>query len=688
MAVLSVLVYHLRSDWLPGGFIGVDIFFVISGFLITSHLVREHEKTGRISLARFYARRMVRLIPAATVVLLGTAVATVIFIPRILWRQIGTDLIAAATYVINWLLASRSVDYLAEDSIVSPLQHFWSLAVEEQYYLIWPLLVIIAGAIAAQRRLPKRRVMAVGAVAVVVLSLAAAIFAEIQQDVTAYFSTFTRLWELAAGALAALAIARLQRTVPGRWLKLLFWVGLLVVIGSVVLMALPRFWPGTLTIIPVVGTALVLLTGGTGFKSVAERTLSLKPLTWVGGISYSLYLWHWPIIVIAGYVFATIGLLHAAIILVLSVLLAWLSSILVENPIRFSGWATRRPRNGLLLGLVSAFISVAAGLGLMLSGPSNVLQAPDGAKAAGAASLASPVTDTPAAALAANPDWTLPSALEATADVPVLYADGCQQDESGTDVKVCTYGDVDSSRVMALVGDSKAAQWEPALDAIAKQESMRLVVMTKSACAFSAAPSSRDGARYTSCDAWNENALTELATLRPELVLTSQVQGFAWTGTEPARTAESRQTMADGIRDRVSQLAASGVHVGIIADTPQTPGAVYDCVAENPDDVSVCGYPLADGIKDSALPTQLAAAQELGAPVLTSSSSTPSAAAPVTVLDMTDYICPPQVADNCPPVIGESLIYRQGSHVTATYVATMENPLHDMLRSAGLLAAP
>jgi peptidoglycan/LPS O-acetylase OafA/YrhL len=689
VAVLSVLVYHLRSEWLPGGFIGVDIFFVISGFLITSHLVREHEKTGRISLVRFYARRMVRLIPAATVVLLGTAVATILFVPRILWQQVGTDIIASATYVINWVLALRSVDYLAEDSIVSPVQHFWSLAVEEQFYLIWPLLILLAGALAVRFNFLKRRTMAVGGVGVVVISFGLALIAYAQNDVTAYFSTFTRLWELAAGGLAALAIERLRRTAPPALMRILFYVGTAAVIGSVVLLALPRLWPAPLTVVPVLGTVLILVAGGGVARTVPERLLGLRPMTWVGGISYSLYLWHWPIIVIAGYVFGEIGLILSVAIAVASIALAWLSAKLVENPIRFSGWATRRSRNGLLLGLGSGLLTVVVGLGVALSGPSNVLQAPAGAEPAGAATLSERIADSPVELLQAAPEWVLPSPLEATADVPVIYADGCQQNDSDGDVKVCEYGDVDSDRVIALVGDSKAAQWQPALAGIAERAGFKLVVMTKSACAFSAAPTVRNGERYTSCDEWNTQAVELLSELKPALVLTSQVQGFAWSESgEQGRTPENEQAMVDGVVARLSDVTALGSNVAMISDSPQTPGAVYECVAENTDDISVCSYDLAGGIEASALPTQRKVAEALSAPTVDASDFTElETAPPVSLLDLTGIVCPPQLAAACPAVIGNALIYRQGSHLTATYVETAEPRIEQIFVAAKLIPA-
>jgi peptidoglycan/LPS O-acetylase OafA/YrhL len=687
LAVLSVLIYHLRSEWLPGGFVGVDIFFVISGFLITSHLVKEHDKTGSISLGRFFARRMIRLIPAATVVLLTTALATVVFVPRILWKQIGYDIAGSATYVINWVLASRSVDYLAEDSVVSPVQHFWSLAVEEQFYLLWPLLIILAALIAGRFGFAKRRTLVVAGVTVFVLSLAAALASEAAGDVTAYFATTTRLWELASGAIAALVFVSARRRLPVWVLRSGFYIGLLAVLTSMVLIGDQTQWPGVWTILPIGGATLIVLCGGLTTTTQGERALSLPPLVWVGGISYSLYLWHWPVIVLAGYVMRDIGLLDLALIAVVSVALAWASNTLIENRIRFSAWVKSRVRYGLFIGLGSALLTVAVAIGLIVAAPGSALQAPDGARPDGASVLDPLVDQVSADALRAQPKWALPSPFEAPDDVPQLYADGCQQDQTSDEVVSCIYGDTSSSRIIALVGDSKAAQWLPALDRIAIQDGFQLVTMTKSTCAFSAAASIVDGKEYESCTRWNDNVMDALGDLRPDLVLTSTVQSYSWDGGTGSNSSAARvRAMEDGLETRLRDVQELGTKVVILADTPHPPGSVYECVAEQPDDVAGCGFNFSTAIAASALPSQLAAATALGATMSDPINGTVVGTNPdIALVDLNSYICPPQVADNCPPIIGNVLIYRQGSHVTSTYVESMTTQIALHLSDTGML---
>jgi peptidoglycan/LPS O-acetylase OafA/YrhL len=231
IAVGTVLWFHAGLGGLSGGFAGVDIFFVISGFLITGQLVREVERTGRIALPRFYARRAKRLFPAAATVLVTTAVLTLLFLPKVAWREFGGDIAAAAAYVVNWRLAARSVDYLAEDSTASPVQHFWSLAVEEQYYIIWPVLLLALAGLIRARRWPVRTVMAAGLSAIVIPSLAWSIYLTQADPARAYFVTTTRLWELGIGALVAVGATLWTRLAPPLGAAIA-WGGLVLIGGG------------------------------------------------------------------------------------------------------------------------------------------------------------------------------------------------------------------------------------------------------------------------------------------------------------------------------------------------------------------------------------------------------------------------------------------------------------------------
>lgn len=693
VAVLAVLVYHVRSEWLPGGFAGVDIFFVISGFLITSHLLREAEAHGTISLRTFYARRIMRLIPAATVVLVATVVGVFLFAPRLLWSQIGIDVMGAATYSLNWILASRSVDYLAEGAAASPVQHFWSLAVEEQFYLIWPILIVLA--IIFSKHLARQKQIAASmlAGAVLVLSLAFAIQQSIVADVSAYFATTTRLWELAAGALVALNISAIRKMLPSIVRSTLVLLGIAMVAWSLFFVD-NSFWPSALTIIPVSGICLVILAGGNSRPSFAERALSIRPLVWVGGISYAVYLWHWPLIVVAEYRWPTLPAAVLISIPVLSVGLAWATSRIVETPLRYSAWFKSQTRRSFAFGFGAMLLSAVLGLSLLLAGPGDALRPPAGAVASGAAAISTPI-DTGAETSAQwlqDVTWAVPSPVDAADDVPVIYADGCQQDTVASDPVSCTYGNVESDSVMVVVGDSKAAQWMPALTQIAAQADMRLVTFFKSSCAFADAAVERNGDPYPSCSEWNKRVLERISDLRPQLLVTSQVKGLAFNPSTAGQDDSTRlRAMRDGLMRTWTTVRALGTTVVAIGDTPQVGSNIYECVAENIEDLDACSYDRREAEAKSALPTQEAAVNALGGRVITSGTSdgadASKAADPsIVLIDLNDVVCPSD--ERCPSIVGNTLIYRSGSHITATYVSTVTPFLTDSFNQAGVLTSP
>lgn len=300
VAVGLVLLYHAGWSFLPGGFVGVDVFFVISGFLITGQIVNEIERTGRLSLIGFYARRAKRILPAATVVLAATAAAVWLFVPRSDWQVIGGDIAAAAVYVVNWRFADRAVDYLAADNAVtSPVQHFWSLAVEEQFYLLWPLLIVLA-ILAARtlRRSNVRPVLWVGLAVLAVPSFVWSILETANSPARAFFVSTTRLWELAVGAGIALIAVRAAR-MPRAAALVLGWLGLAAIVAAALLVTAKTAWPGYAAALPTLGAAAVIAAGAAAGSRGPVLLLGTSPFRWVGDLSYSLYLWHWPMLVVA-----------------------------------------------------------------------------------------------------------------------------------------------------------------------------------------------------------------------------------------------------------------------------------------------------------------------------------------------------------------------------------------------------
>lgn len=652
VAIVAVLLYHAGIPGADAGFAGVDVFFVVSGFLITGVMLREVDRTGRLSIGGFYARRVRRLLPAAALVLVTCAVLSPLLLPSTQQSSAGWDVAAAAAYVVNWLFAARAVDYLAEDAAASPVQHFWSLAVEEQFYVLWPLLLVLA-VVVARRARPALTFRAVAAVAlglVAALSFAAALVAD--GSPSSFFVTSTRLWELAAGALLAVGIAQV-RTVPPAVLRGAGWAGAGLLVVAAFVVAEPRAWPGLTTLLPVLGTVLLLAAGSAGGTGLVTRALSTRPMVWLGGLSYSLYLWHWPLLVFARAQWGELGAAGALAVVVLSFVPAWMSLRFLENPVRTAARLVRSTRASLAVGAGLTAVGLVAGATVAVTTSASAPTTNERTTVEGAQALLDRGTVLPPVL----PASVVPAPAAAPKDLPEPYADGCQATKEATDVVVCEYGDSDGATTVAVVGDSKVLQWQPALDLLAQEEGWRLVVMTKSSCAWTASTPHIEGVPYTECVEWNGRLEHELSALDPDVVLTSQYQREALGAS--GRPEES--AMVDGLRAVWSAAQLRGAVVGVLLDNPHPEGNVYECVAEHPAALDRCSFERAAGVERSAAPVQRHAAE--GVPG-------------VHVLDLADAVC----TTTCWPVVGDVLVYRQTTHLTRTYVESAAPQLLSVLR--------
>ena len=657
VAVGLVLWYHAGLPWVSGGFAGVDVFFVISGFLITSQLVREVERSGSVSLPQFYARRAKRLFPAAFTVLAATAVMVWLVFPRTTWRDFGGDIAASAAYLINWRLAERSVDYLAEDVGASPVQHFWSLAVEEQYYIIWPLLILALALLIRRYRLRTRPVLAVALTALILLpSLTWSIYLTQADPARSYFVTTTRLWELAIGALVAIA-ATVAPRIPRPAAIALGWGGLLLIAVGALTQSTSTPWPGSAAAVPTLGAAAVIVAGFAAGPSGPTRILGTRPMVWVGGLSYSLYLWHWPLVVAAKELRPDSTLAPVAAVL-LAFLPSWFANRWIENPIRHAARFSTRARPALVLGLGLSLAGVAAGLAVAWSTPT--VKTVDPATAQGAQALGNPPDATK---VDPSPNGMTPDPLKAVEDIPDAYARECQVDQASTEVTVCDYGDPEGKHLVVVAGDSKVVQWLPALDEVAKTHGWRVQTMTKSACSLTAARSFQGQRPYTACDDWNENAVAMLTSShRPDLVITSS--GSSEAGAPGTDANKTRSGSVAGYTDLWTRLGEQGTSVVALSDTPRSPAErpVYECIAEEVEGyMTACAFPERPGAGSANLEK---AASEVGTAAF---------------LDLLPWQCPD---GTCPPVIGNVVVQRQGSHITATWARTMTPYLDEQLTRA------
>lgn len=655
VAILMVLLYHLGIRQASGGFAGVDVFFVISGFLITGLLIKEMDRTGSVSLLGFYARRAKRLLPAAALVLLASAVATYLVFPKTRWQEAAGDILAAATYVINWRLAFRSVDYLAEDSEPSLVQHFWSLSVEEQYYVVWPALLGLGLWLLRGRVAPRNLVWGV-LLLVGLPSFAWSVYQTPVEQGPAYFSTATRMWQLAVGGALALSGGYLGR-LPGALAGALGWAGLLAIVATTLFVTPQVLWPGYAAALPTLGAAAIIASGHVQSIRGVGRLLGNRPMIHIGALSYSLYLWHWPLILVAQATYGELTWALRGAVVAASYVLAWLTFRLVENPIRHSREMHANARYALSAGLNFTLVGVLAAAALMIAFQHQTRSAEGRPQALGAQVLKGKLRDNPAGAPVASVEWMTPEPAMATADVPQYY-DDCFVPFASSEVKECHYGDPDGKITIAMVGDSKIGQWLPAMIKLAERNRWRIVLLNKGACGFHSAMLHVRGRVYTECHEWNRGVLKRLLeSIRPDYVLTSQVRSRS------GMPGSKKNDLVPALIEWWTQLEDNGIDVIALADNPHPKKNVYECLERNPQDMTRCTFPRRRGD---------------GTPALKKAASTMGN---VDFIDLSYAICPTR---RCAPVIGNVLVYRQGSHITRTYAETLAPRLERALKKAGV----
>lgn len=662
IAVGSVLVAHAGVSWFAGGFVGVDVFFVLSGFLITSLLAREVSRTGRVRIGNFWARRMKRLLPASATVLVFSALVTWIYLPITQRQAFGGDIVSAALYVVNWRLSARGVDYLAEDIGQSPVQHYWSLAVEEQFYLVWPLLMLAIGIIAA-KRWKQGAFVALGLVTV--LSFVWSVAQTESTPATAYFVSTTRAWELGIGALLALSGARVAK-LPSVLLAIGGWLGIALIAYAVLAFDAGTTWPGVNALVPTIGAALMIASGIRRTPGSPQRLLSLKPMVWVGGLSYSIYLWHWPILVAAQAGYPDLRVRWTLLLMILSIVPSWLSHKYIENPVRF-GTFFKPTGRALAMGMSLTAVGVCVGLVLNATvGLAGGVEEASRSDSLGARALLVKANDGVVWSDINRVKKMRPLPVDAPKDRPPLYdkQPECQLRPGEIKPVLCEFGDTSADRTIVIVGDSKVVQWETALNDLGKREGWKLVQITKSACSFTDAEQARSN--RVDCRAWGKAALQSILKLKPDLVLASHRLGKALPPGKTKPSDETEDAMVQGMTRYWKAITGAGIPMAALLDNPSPATApVYECVAQHLKDLSTCSFDRAKGIKGSGAPAQLKAAANVPG---------------VKVINMTDTICPD--GPRCSAVIGDVLVYRQGTHLTRTFIDSAEPQLAAALYKA------
>lgn len=533
------MLFHAGIPGVSGGFIGVDVFFVVSGFLITGLLWREASNTGTVRMARFYGARARRLLPAAVTVLVATCAASALLLPPLQARSVIGDGIASALYVGNYRFAIQGTDYLAADAPPSPMQHYWSLGVEEQFYLLWPALIIGTAWLLAR---VARRSDAVAARSVAPYVFGLGVLAALSFMVSmawteslpswAFFSLPTRAWELAVGGLVALT-AGAWRHLPAPSAAVVGWGGLALIVVTCTQIGEGKPYPGTTALLPVLGTALIIGAGCATPDLGVGRFLSKPAMRSIGRLSYSWYLWHWPVLMLAPALLGKpLGLAGNLAMVAVSFGLAVLTLRLIENPVRFAPSLKDSAKRSLAVGGALTALAVAACLVLLMLRPVPVGQgmaaAPVAVGPATPSAAAPPpmsVRDQVLAAVAKSSEpGPVPANLTPTLNAiakPEVFVNGCVLSWRDVAQPDCVSGDAGAPTTVALVGDSHAAMWQPALEPVARERHWRLETMSKVLCPFLDLPINSPylGRKFTECEQWRGSVMARLYKEKPQVIV-------------------------------------------------------------------------------------------------------------------------------------------------------------------------
>jgi peptidoglycan/LPS O-acetylase OafA/YrhL len=636
IAILLVVCAHAGVPWLAGGFIGVDVFFVLSGYLITGRLLRELQANGRIGFTAFYARRLQRLFPGLLLVIACTAGAAMVLLAPFEQVPQARAAAAAGTWTSNFLFALHRLDYFGPAADTNLFLHTWSLGVEEQFYLLWPAwMLFLLGAFAWQRRDRNHRHLAWGMAATSIACLALSVVLTYAQPQLGFYMVFSRGWQFALGALAFLCFDGRAR-LHGEGLAA--WVGFAAIFVAALVLDDHTPYPGFCALLPSLGTAALLVGGRTpGEGFVPARLLATPPLQGIGRVSYAWYLWHWPVLLLGASLVPVADGWQRAGLAAIAFVLAVISHALVEAPVRRAAWLRARPRIVLAVGVLTM-----AGIVLASAAWRDKAE-----------------------------EWSgSPGQLRYTKvrnDAPAIYAMGCDEWYHSSRVRVCGFGPATAPHTAVLIGDSVAGQWFPAVWRHFDKPGWRLFVITKSSCPMVDQPIfyARIGREYTECEQWRNDALGAMPSLHPDVVLFSSVPTYDF----------SPQEWEAGTSRVLDALARSGARIGVLAPTPLLPFDGPACLARR--DWRRQWFPATD----ACTATAHGSTATVGAALAAAVDRHPQAR----LLDLDGVVCPD---GTCRAEWDGIIVYRDHQHVTATFVETLSRPLGEALRESGIDPVP
>lgn len=645
-ASLLIAVYHIWFNRVSGG---VDVFFVLSGFLIIGSLTREVESQQRVAIGAYYTRIARRIFPLAYVVLGVSIIGTWIFVSRVYWDDVFDGIRAASVYLANVFFASTSVEYLGQDANTSPVQHFWAMSIQGQFYLFIPLFILSAAFVARRTARSMRSFIVMSLFVITLASFVFSVFATPREPAPMYFNSFARVWEFGVGGLLALVAVRVSFT--QRSAAVMAWVGVAVVFGNAAVID-GIAYPGYIALVPVMGAVLVVLAGQTTAPSMPIRFLGTQPLVRLGEYSYGFFLWHWPLLIFGKLHFNadSVSLLGGVAILLGALVLAGVTYHLVEVPF------LRRRQGSRKIPTAQEFAILCVSIVLVL-GATSVLQSQisrDVNTNANASDVGITVPDGPVVPTAGdtelfNPLRPLrPDPLVADDDRGQTRIDGCFiKDKSTSRVEICSYGDP-SGPTVALVGGSHSLHWFSAVQAAAVAHNWDLQVIVKVTCRY-------DRITDSSCGRWVGNTQQHLLDNPPDLVITTATVG-----------SKRQERVPEGYLERWNTLSDAGIPILAIRDNPWFPYSIPACVDKNRSDPNVCAMERNELLLEVN-------------PAIAASSGIDN----MHLADFTDYLCD---NDRCYAVIDNIVTYRDRDHLTSTFVSrlapVMEEKLLEILPSA------
>lgn len=642
IAILLVVAAHADVPWLAGGFVGVDVFFVLSGYLITGLLVREAAATGTIGFADFYARRFRRLMPGLLLMLACTGLAGWLLVAPADQPAQAMAAVSAAAWLSNFHFAFSDLGYFTPGAETNLYLHTWSLGVEEQFYVVWPaLLVLSLGAWKHATRATTPDRLKTALAVVLVASLLASLWWTRKEPLLAFYMMPARAWQFALGALIFLqfgeggdAARKSDVARPdARLLPAAGWLGIGAIIVASIVLDAHTSYPGTWALLPSIGTAAVLAAGTQSSSIGVGRLLSLRPMQGIGRVSYAWYLWHWPVLLLGANVLRPDIAGNRLGLVALSFALALASYHWVESPLRRQARLVLRPR-----------IAVAGAFACMIVAASIALRwhnhAGDRLK---------------------DPDQLPFQAIRY--DAPAIYAMPCDDWYHSADVKPCSFGPEGAAHTAVAIGDSIGLQWFPALAKIFAGPDWRLLVLTKSSCPMVNVPFfyARIGREFTECGQWRQNALRFIADIDPDIVVLGSTSTYEFGE-------------ADWVRGTASVLDAIDDSAGRIAIMRSTPALPFDgpgCLAPRSRlhsflvGSNACAASASDERNKDVFHWLKLAASEF---------------ANVNVVDMTDVVCPLGV---CRAEMNDIVVFRDSQHLTAKFTESLSGVLKERLTPPG-----